>query len=1020
MNESPMDPLRNGRDAAATESTDGAAAFAPAPGAPAARAAAFQAWLDALDPPLAGQGDAAEGSRGEAGGATPPQVDATDRALAEALLAARRPVPAALLGRRFATVDEEASGATAPCAAPGDAAPAMAAPQPPHPAGGDPALTPLRPRRSRLLELAVAASVILAGAWLFRQGPGRPLSPEGSQAAGGGIGADAATMPAGLVPKSADVQLRLLDQLGGPVTLQAVDAAGHLAILRGRRLELYQLSAPQREAPLARLLGRSDLLDTPMLDLAIVGERALLLEDAHPTEQGLVEIDLGPGFRLGEAGSGVQSALGAEEGVLLPWVRRRRVSFFPHGEAPEPGKPYLRPFAMDVVPEPGGAIPPDAWVLIRRLDETDLDVKLARLVFDADALSAERPRREGAVRLLERGDGVVIDTLVDLPYGARDLAVGRSSVSAGDLVGAAASGDDRLLSIAFGPWGEGEADMGLADAAGHVESGIGAYDMSNPRSPRRVAWTARENVSHVVREPRTGWVYDLSHTPKDRADGRGGWAGVQKAVLGRGPRRAEIHPSVQDGRESLVVLAQGAEDQRLLAVLSNAEVFTDWTAVTLAEERDWHQSTQFGRHVLALHRSKALIAAFRNIWRSGAEDQPREAQLLLRKVADGQGLQVTRPQLEPVTERHVGLALEMESLDLSALATPAPMAIPGLAADAAFVEQDGFTIALEPGIGLAVVDREGRQPPRVTRRLALPGALRVAGFAGGVAVLVAKPLTPTPTPLPNMRRRGGDARAYEVVTLDLLDEAGLRGPTPSLTQIDRWAETDVDPALFAADGRVGRGWRDATVFVGYAGSLGLNAKLGARHRLWATGAGRSWADRLMRDAGRQPIIGSRVNATKGPPGYAGFFGGYRLQPTNLLAMYASRGLLYLFDARQGLIIVDVVTDPYWAHVAVPVERPAGHGAAPSFGLDLDLRLGDGRDRALDGGYVWLTGHPQYLAPLGRQLWTEPARLRREEGGGLGFEGGLELPELPPTVHRVGGGPWVPVRLEARPVATLLP
>ena len=234
-----------------------------------------------------------------------------DLALAQALVAGRRLPPAALLRRRFGPGGElnaEAIESAEDRWDPGREADDQ-----------DPALTPAGPRRWRWLELAVAAVVILAGAWLFNQGPGRrPPAAELGQVAGG-VGPDAATLPAGLVPQSAEIQLRLLDQLGGPVTSQAVDAAGHWAVMRGRRLELYLLDPDDLSQP--RLLGRSDIIETPILDLALAGERALLLEDEHPTVQGLIEIDLGPGMRAGKVTA--EDAV-VDMGPAVSRARRRR------------------------------------------------------------------------------------------------------------------------------------------------------------------------------------------------------------------------------------------------------------------------------------------------------------------------------------------------------------------------------------------------------------------------------------------------------------------------------------------------------------------------------------------------------------------------------------------------------------------------------------------------------------------------------------------------------------------------
>ncbi|MBK7782083.1 MAG: hypothetical protein IPJ58_15205 [Ardenticatenia bacterium] len=378
----------------------------------------------------------------------------------------------------------------------------------------------------------------------------------------------------------------------------------------------------------------------------------------------------------------------------------------------------------------------------------------------------------------------------------------------------------------------------------------------------------------------------------------------------------------------------------------------------------------------------------------------------------------------------------------SAVAQPAsvwPAAL-GLPADADIVEQDGFTFALEPGEGLAVVDRTQPAAPRITRRLPLPGAMRMVGFAGGLAVLAEDPSSAATL-------RSGEPPEYVVVVLDLRDASGAIGPSPSLKVIDRWTDGAMGPHLLAADGRMGLGWRDYVIYVsGDTGVVRLpfttleeatragfgpmpTGVITARHRLWATPQGRTWADRLLRDAGRRPMLGARVStATYHLGGGVGALNGRRGQPSEILALFASRGLLYVLDARQGLVILDTVTEPYWVRVAVPVIDVEGSGtselpsaAAPAVkdlgdgpaGPRISLRLGDGRDPALEQGYVWLTGHPQYLAPLGRQLWTEPARLRAVDDSGAAFSGELALRDLPPTVRRVGGGSWLPVRVDVR-------
>lgn len=937
-----------------------------------------------------------------------------DLALASALVAGRRTPPSALLGRRFVPgVGSRAVGASA-YEVPGD--PARDA------AGLDPALTPPG-RRGRWLELAVAATVILAGAWLFQQGPGRrpPAAKPGHAV---GIGADAATMPAGLVPQSAEIQLRLLDQLGGPVTLQAVDAAGHLAVMRGRRLELYQLTEDRPDAP--RLLGRSDIIETPILDLALAGERALLLEDEHPATQGLIEIDLGPGFRAGEM---------AAEVAHLPQVRRRKVD----GRPPAPGEPYMRPVAMDLLPTADGSLPHLAWVIVSSLDTVHPAEKLGVLLLDATAVRADLPRREQTVRLLDRAEIALVDGLVDLPEGARDLAL---------------DGEGKHLFVAVRAMERAAIPSAEGSAVPELSEGILVRDVSDPQSSRLSHWIQRPSPGAVVREPRTGEVFGLSHQdqggPGHPAPGRLAWL-----TPGRLDQTWALSRSVPDGRETLSVLAQGSGNDTILVISSDAEPELWLRAVTIPLNGP---SGGWGGMMVLLHGSSVLAPRFREVFSTEPDQRVREARRFLRNLPAQVAAGAFPVSSDPETALPHLLTLQLveEAGEEPATTWLAPL---GLPADADIVEQDGFTFVLDPGKGLVVVDRQRPDAPRISRRLDLPGATRMVGFAGGLAVLTEDPSSVAASGSGALREQtiGGKisfwskaTRDYQVVVLDLLDATGAVSAAPSLTEIDRWKDDAIGPDLLAADGRIGQGWRDYTIYVaggngfvklpitspqqarGWVGP-GPTGSITARHRLWATPQGRSWTDRLLRDAGRRPVFGTRVSTASYHLGWAGtgVFRGRRGQPSDILALFASRGLLYVMDARQGLVILDTVTDPYWARVAVPVvgaeaggraERQSADAAATvaaptikdlgsgTAGPHLSLGLGDGRDPALSQGYVWLTGHPQYLSNLGRQLWTEPALLRAVEGGGMAFSGELELRGLPPTVRRAGGGNSVPVRV----------
>lgn len=944
-----------------------------------------------------------------------------DLALARALVAGRRQPPPALLRRRFASEVEriaEPDGSARDRWEPGL-----------DTADRDPALTPPGPRRWRWLELAVAATVIMAGAWLFNQGPGRrPPAAEPGQAAAG-VGADAATLPAGLVPQSAEIQLRLLDQLGGPVTSQAVDAAGHWAVLRGRRLELYLLDPDDLSQP--RLLGRSDIIETPILDLGLAGERALLLEDEHPTGQGLIEIDLGPGFRAargmaekaaaqGEPAAVAGASTGEPSGTAhLPQLRRRKVVLV---RDPAPGEPYLKPVAIDLLPAADGGLPHEGWVIVSSLNLAHPVVKLGRLLLDGTDVRSDLPRREQTVPLLDRAEIAVADGLVDLPQGATDLAL---------------DGEGRRLYIAVQP-----ADQDAVARDGRVvdqaaAGGVMVKDVSDPRLPRLIEWIQRPNPGAVVREPRTGVVYALSHSEHARRDASLPEGNLRTLLLNRLDETWEMGFSVPDGRETLAVLDQGLDDDTILAITSDAEPEFPLHAVSIRTKLSLSTQATNSRTRIALHDASVLAPRFLRLWSQDVDDEPDAALDILRGIslqAEG-GLFSVSADSADALPRNLSLKPVEGAVAQSASVWTAAL---GLPADADIVEQDGFTFVLEPGEGLVVVDRKRPAAPRIARRLPLPGAMRMAGFAGGLAVLAEDPSSVADT-------RSEAPPEYVVVVLDLLDDSGVIGPVPSLTELDRWTAPNMDPALLAADGRIGQGWRDYVIYVGgrLVASRGPalqspSSHLTARHRLWATPQGRTWADRLLRDAGRRPMLGARVStATYHLGGGVGALNGRRGQPSEILALFASRGLLYVLDARQGLVILDTVTEPYWVRVAVPMidavgseasEQPPGTAdaaaaaaAAPAVkdlgdgpaASRISWRMGDGRDPALTQGYVWLTGHPQYLAPLGRQLWTEPARLRAVDSGGAAFSGELALRDLPPTVRRVGGGSWLPVRVDVR-------
>lgn len=931
-----------------------------------------------------------------------------DLALASALVAGRRTPPSALLGRRFVPgVGSRAVGASA-YEVPGD--PARDA------AGLDPALTPPG-RRGRWLELAVAATVILAGAWLFQQGPGRrPPAAKPGEAVG--IGADAATMPAGLVPQSAEIQLRLLDQLGGPVTQQAVDAAGHLAVMRGRRLELYQLTEDRPDAP--RLLGRSDIIETPILDLALAGERALLLEDEHPAAQGLIEIDLGPGFRAGE--------IAAAEGAYLPQVRRRKVD----GRQGAPGEPYMRPVAMDLLPTADGSLPHLAWVIVSSLDLAHPVVKLGVLLLDATVVRADLPRREPTVRLLDRAEIALVDGLVDLPEGARDLAL---------------DGDGRFLFIAVASPGSDSQRSGAVPGDPEQRGGMLVMSLGESGLPRRLGWLQRipSASGPLAREPRTGRVYgfmvsDLAMDTGGRSitlmpvyPDIGMLAGLSGSDMGvDAPRR--WFAGIRFEARGLVVMAHGSANSQVTAWaidgtnsrlyrIIDVEVDGTRTRIHISPNRlvDLGPEIDYSGAPTPRRNGKATVSM---------PPTPLDSQLLMaRWIAHMEVTTAVALQHDGDEHEHPSGSIGVQQ-KTGLMSQPAPPTWPaalGFPADADIVEQDGFTFVLDPGKGLVVVDRQRPDAPRIRRRLDLPGATRMVGFAGGLAVIALAPSTAA-TPAED------GPPEYDVVVLDLLDASGSLGREPSLTPLDRWTTQGLDPGLLAADGRIGQGWRDDVIYVAEqkVDSSGRvlhpgSGQVIARHRLWSTPQGRSWTDRLLRDAGRPAMIGARVSTARYSLGRGGngVLAGRRDRPSEILTLFASRGLLYVLDARQGLVILDTVTDPYWIRVAVPVvgapsldQRSGAMAAAPMIkdlssgtaGPRLSLGLGDGRDPALSKGYVWLSGHPQYLANLGRQLWTEPARLQAVEGGGPAFSGELELRGLPPTVRRAGGGSAVPVRV----------
>lgn len=896
----------------------------------------------------------------------------------------------------------------------------------------DPATMPAGgPGRARRLQLLLVATVILSGAWLYRQGPGRPAAPDPARAVRPGIGADPATLPPDLVPKSADLQLKLLDQLGGPVTQMAVDAAGHLVLMRGRRLELYQLEIVGASTPMAHLLGRSALIETPILDLAIAGDRAYLLDDRYWRDQGLLEIDLGPGFRAAARAMDDRSLFVGGEMRLLPLVRSRKFIYLSMGQrSPSstgtahrfPNDPEAhRAIALDLLSDPEGTAPTEAWVLLGSRPDLEIqEVTLARIALDASALKLDVDHPERIAPLLARREVAAITHLVDLPPRATDLALGGPSQPS------ASSASDRLYISVRGPTSTTQLPTNPSQEPAS-SSGILVLDLSDPLSPRRVGWTPRDRPGVVVREPRTGLVYDLSHGPPalgSAADGEQRRA--RPVFVGHESTQWEVGLGALDGRESLVLWQFPADDGWGLSIQANAEPETSilMSAVPLFDRSGGRKGHPRGS--LGLHDSLSLSAIFNPLRTAGPEDKVLVAERMLQDlVAHEEG----RWSLQPVgTQLGGGGSLGLGPVDRREPASKtADLSSLNLPPDAVLVEQDGFTFALEPGKGLAVIEWDKAGSPQVGRTLALPGARKLAGMPGGLVVLVEKQTSPE-LPAP----RSLDPRpSYEVVMLDLLDATGAVARQPSLTEIERWSVGVVDPNLLAADGVVGQGWRASTVFVEEVTEYPTvdnetheERTILYRHRLWAArgtrpsnaGSSHSWSERLLRRFGQPPVIGTRVLHDTfslqfgAPDGRSGASG----QPSDILAMAASRGLLYILDARQGLVILDVVTDPYWARMAAPVALSDSGGDSGALGLELSAQWGDGRDPALTEGYVWLTGHPQYLAGLGRQVWTEPARLEPREGGGLGFSGSLELDALPPTVQRVGGGRWLPVQVEALP------
>jgi hypothetical protein len=336
------------------------------------------------------------------------------------------------------------------------------------------------------------------------------------------------------------------------------------------------------------------------------------------------------------------------------------------------------------------------------------------------------------------------------------------------------------------------------------------------------------------------------------------------------------------------------------------------------------------------------------------------------------------------------------------------LAAAGLSAGSDIVEQQGFAFVLERRKRVVIVDRKDPKRPRIVGRKDVPGASRMVGFTGGLALLATY---------------GKDAWSQDFLLLYLFDPAGAQGGAPSLKEIDR-SVVRGGADLLAAEGRVGRGWRDVVVYIAAVGTS--DGEVRARRRLWATETG-GWADGMLRQAGRPRLSGVQestadffITQSQCKHRRESFADCFMEAPllSHPLAMTASNGLLYILDALQGLIVLDTVTEPYWARVMVPatrdVPRPRRHPSAA--GLELDLRLGDGRDPAADQGFVWLGGQPEDLAPLGRQVWTQPLLLQSRGSGEPAFSGDLKFQDWGPTVRRANGAESVPVRVDLREAA----
>ena len=169
---------------------------------------------------------------------------------------------------------------------------------------------------------------------------------------------------------------------------------------------------------------------------------------------------------------------------------------------------------------------------------------------DETPRKAEVPR-DYARRMAREKALAVADGLVDLPQGATDLAL---------------DGEGRRLYIAVQP-----ADQDAVARDGRVvdqeaAGGVMVKDVSDPRLPRLIEWIQRPNPGSVVREPRTGVVYDVSHSEHARRDASLPEGNLRTLLLNRLDETWEMGFSVPDGRETLAVLAQGLDDDTILAI----------------------------------------------------------------------------------------------------------------------------------------------------------------------------------------------------------------------------------------------------------------------------------------------------------------------------------------------------------------------------------------------------------------------------------------------------------------------